>query len=256
MIKLTKISSPLEDAPTILIIPGGPGLSSLTLRDLNPLNKSFNLVYLDLPGTNQNPYKKRSNFKTLVKDILNEVKNIKTAHCIGHSYGGYFALEVANNLNLESLTCIGTPFSEEALKAINKNYHVNMSPKLKEVETEWLSLKNDSSFLKWLSEYDKLYFTNPLGKNLILNDPASSRLFLDNRNEVINKEKILNELQFKKTKKTFIMGKNDLLLDREQSKDDAEKFKFQFIEIANAGHFTSFDQPITTVGVIAYILKN
>ena len=39
MIKLTRVASKISNAPKIFILSGGPGISSLTLRDLDLLKQ-------------------------------------------------------------------------------------------------------------------------------------------------------------------------------------------------------------------------
>jgi hypothetical protein len=61
MIKLTRVQSEKQNAPK-LFIAGGPGLSSNTLRDLDLLKRSFELVYVDIQGTNGSAYTGKKTF--------------------------------------------------------------------------------------------------------------------------------------------------------------------------------------------------
>ncbi len=186
MIKLTHINCSKEDAETLVIIPGGPGLSSLTLRTMDKLSENFKLIYVDFPGTNLNPYLKKYTFKQLCSELKKKISKFNPEHIIGHSYGGYFAIEMANLINLKSLTCLSTPLTEESLNNVNSNYYEKMTPTLQIAEDRWNKSQDKNSFVSWLSEYGKLYFFNDYGRNLILEDPASYQLFLDNRDEDLN----------------------------------------------------------------------
>ena len=82
MIKTTRLNSTIENSPILVIIPGGPGLSSLTLRSLDCLNERFNLIYIDFPGCNNtdlndNPYTKDQTFEELSNGVVKVVNELK-----------------------------------------------------------------------------------------------------------------------------------------------------------------------------------
>lgn len=244
MIKETRIKSTILNAPKLFIIPGGPGLSSLTLRNLDLLSRSFELIYLDFPGTNDNPYLGKKSFTELVTELSNLIKNESgTKYILGHSFGGFLAADTIINRLVSGLVCISTPFSQQSLLAVSNNYTEKMTPELLDAESAWTIKGDDASFAKWLSEYGSLYFKNPNGKNLILDDKVSASFFKDNRSDALNKDVILSFLQKTKKRKIFLCGTNDELLPPSVLQQDAELGGFDFFEIANASHFATFDQP-------------
>lgn len=251
MIKLTKIYSEKKDAPSMILIAGGPGLSSLTLRSMDILRRTFNLIYVDLPGVNGNPYLGDKNFDELSHALASELNKIEgQKFVLGHSYGGFFAADLSLNLNLNGIICIATPFSEKSLAAAAKNYSKYKSENLASAEKEWGKLQDDKSFAKWLSAYDKLYFLKEEGQNLLFNDKVSAQFFLANSSDSIQMESKLTQLNQDKTKKLFIAGKQDLLLSELDLKEDAFRGGFNFVSVHNASHFVTFDQAESVASLI------
>ena len=95
MIQFTKLQSQKLNSPNLILVPGGPGLSSLTLRSLDILTRSFNLYYVDFPGTNGNPYLGDKKFNELSEELANQISKIDGfKFVLGHSYGGFFAADI------------------------------------------------------------------------------------------------------------------------------------------------------------------
>lgn len=244
MIKLTKISSTTKDAPSLVLIPGGPGLSSLTLRSMDILRRSFNLIYVDFPGTNDNPYIEDHSFNILSEALASEIKKLNSpVYVLGHSFGGFFVADIAERIKLDGVICVSTPFSEKSLLIAEENYTSRKTPALLNAENEWEKLQNDKSLAKWLSEYGELYFADDSGKELLLEDKVSAKFFLANRSEVSEMEAMLAMLKKNEAKKLFIAGQNDKMLPEDFLKEDSLNGGFKFISIKNASHFVTFDQP-------------
>lgn len=251
MIKLTKVCTENNKSPTLVLIPGGPGLSSLTLRSLDILCRSFNLLYVDFPGVNDTPYISDQTFDELSRSLQDKLQKINTPiYVLGHSYGGFFAADLSLKIKLDGIICVATPFSERSLVAATENYAANKSQALSFAEEEWGELQDDKSFAKWVSEYGELYFTKPEGKYLLLNDKVSARFFLANRSDARQKESILPLLKQDTTKKLFIAGESDGMLPEEILREDADRGGFEFKSVSNASHFVTFDQAEIVAGQI------
>src|SRR5690606_8958878 len=115
---------------------------------------------------------------------------------------------------------LAVPFSQGSLESAAENYGRKMTPALKEAESEWSKNRNDETFKKWLSEYKELYFTNPKGRDLLLNDKSSARFFLANRSDTSEKEYLLDKLAQKRILKVFLAGKLDGLLSEKALEKD------------------------------------
>ena len=254
MIKLTQIASDIETNNYAIIISGGPGLSSLTLRSLDILKRSMNLIYVDFHGTNDVPYVEDASFEKLTQNLSVELESIlltsSKIFLIGHSFGGFFVASLAQKLPIKGIFCLAVPFSQESLEGAVENYARKKTPSLKDAETEWNRNKTDEAFKKWLSEYGELYFINPKGRELLLNDKSSARLFLANRFDASEKEYLLDNLAPKKILKVFIAGKLDGLISYKVLEKDASRGGFQFLTVENASHFLTFDQPEKVASLI------
>ncbi len=244
MIKLTRVASLAINAPKIFIISGGPGLSSLTLRNLDLLKRSFELIYVDLQGTNSSEYQGKKSFVELsfaLADVVKKESGVKFS--LGHSFGGFFATELFLCDAVSGLVCISTPFSQTALAAANDNYGANKTAALADAELVWSQRQDDDSFAGWLSEYGTLYFKSPKGKTLLLSDKVSSDFFKDNRDDVLDKESLLTLLSKIERTKIFIAGLEDKLLPANVLKNDSQLGGFQFFAVEGASHFVTVDQP-------------
>ncbi len=253
MIKLTRITSNVENAPKIFIISGGPGLSSFTMRDLDLLKRSFELIYLDFQGTNESEYLGEKSFADLtlaISQVVQRETGIK--YILGHSFGGFFAADVMLRESLNGLVCIATPFTEAALSSAGENYAAYMTPELAEAEQIWSQDQDDKSLALWLSAYGVLYFTNLKGKELLLKDKTSASFFKDNRADASNMEALLESLNRIERPKVFICGKEDKLLPHEVLEKDAQLGKFEIFKVENASHFVTFDQPES----VAWLIEN
>jgi len=251
VIKLTRINSEVKKAPVLVLIPGGPGLSSLTLRSMDILTRSFNLLYVDFPGVNDNPYGKNKTFDELSDALQKELQEISgTKYVLGHSYGGFFAADVLLKNKCEGIVCLSTPFSQQALTGASTNYFEHMTDDLREAEIKWDANQSDQNFAQWVSKYGELYFVKPEGRELVLNDKVSAKFFLNNQEDALNKELMLPLLKKGLAKKLFIAGAQDKLVPPLLLNEDAANGGFNFVSVNNASHFVSFDQPEIVSGLI------
>lgn len=256
MIKLTKVLSEKSGAPALILIPGGPGLSSSTLRSMDILKRAFNLFYVDFPGVDGTPYNADRSFQELSEILQTELLKINGPKFIlGHSYGGFFAANLSLSMEVNGAICISTPFSKKSLESAAENYTANMSQALSDAEEEWQKLQDDKSLAKWLSEYGKLYFVRSEGKKMLLKDKVSARFFLANRSDATNIEPMLSQLKINNSKKLFIAGKQDVMLPEAILKRDADLGGFDFISVNNASHFVTFDQPESVARLIEDFMR-
>lgn len=254
MIKLTTFHSNLGKAPTLVLIPGGPGLSSRSIRGFDLLKRSFNLVYIDFPGTNLNPYEGKKSFEDLSSALVDVVKQIDgDVYLVGHSYGGFFAADVGLKTQIAGIICVATPFSKKSLNGASSNYTNKKQSALAQAEKNWSDSPTDTTFANWLSEYAELYFsqhTLESGMLLMSSDPVSSKFYLDNRSDTSRLESIQVKLKGKAISKLFIAGANDGLLNLNDLKEDAANGDFDFQQVNNANHFVMLDQPESVASLI------
>jgi len=246
MIKLTRIHGP-PTSPTLVLIPGGPGISSLSIRAMDILSRSFQLIYVDFPGTNGNPYDKDRSFDELAFGLDQVIKGISgDVITVGHSHGGFFAVNGALSAsNISGVVCISTPFTDECFKAAVENFENRKSPALIAAENVFDSEPSDRAFALWLSEYGELYFspdTVASGRELLANDPCSHRAFLHNQHDVKLMGALLDEFAHWRGQKLFL-SEDRGMIPTSALKKDADQGGFSFEVIQGSSHFVVFDRP-------------
>lgn len=240
----------------LVLIPGGPGLSSNSIRAFDNLASSYQLHYLDLCGTNDTIFQ-ISNFEDICLHIKSYMEKLDGKKFIlGHSFGGFIASKVSLLTNCDGLICLATPFTTEALNAAGDSYTCKQSVELNNSEEEWINNPSDKTFKNWLSEYQNLYFNDVcFGRELIQKDNVSYRFFLQNRGDIKNNQNLLDELFFWKGRKLFIAGENDGLLPTSILQNDSLKGGFEFKSIPDANHFMMWDQKQVTIEILSNYLN-
>lgn len=255
MIKLTQVESKKPNAPALFLVPGGPGLSSGTLRSLDLLARSFELYYVDLPGTNGLAFDRERSLTRLSEDLADEIRKVgRQTFVLGHSFGGFLAAEAAmRSGSAAGVICIATPFTKECQDIAVENYVDNRGSELKAAEELWERKPSDSTFRDWLSSYGGLYFSKGRqseGAEMLGRDSCSHLLFQSLRAEARRLGTLLSRLREWPGRKFFIAGSHDGLLPVEILKRDAEAGDFAFAPVADASHFVMFDQPETVARLI------
>lgn len=244
MIRLTNIAGP-KNAPTVVIIPGGPGLSSKTLRSLDPLARSFHLAYVDFPGCNGVPYEEQT-FDSLATDLVEAVSRIGgPVLALGHSFGGFFAAHLTLALPASGLICVSTPFSSESFRSVEERYSAARTPVLQKAQDAFNAGPTDQNFARWLAEYGELYFapeTMARGRELLLQDPCSAQAFISIEGAGKTMEPLLDRLMHWNGPKLFV-AETLGMISTESLRNDARRGGFKFVAVDRASHFVTFDQP-------------
>lgn len=134
-----------KSRPIIVLIPGGPGLSSNTLRRLNGLLRHFDVVFVDPPGIGRDQEKffqghLGSLYDRVVEDIANalhwNINGDREIVLLGHSYGGTIAADIAAKYkktllqNLTGLVLMAAAQTSHTFRAMSRkrNSAVGTSP--------------------------------------------------------------------------------------------------------------------------------
>ncbi len=248
--RVTKVGKNSQNS--IILIPGGPGLSTSYLRSMDQLSDKYQLHYLDLCGTNGTEVEILDAIKIASK-IKEYAETIESGFTLlGHSYGGYLASKTATITSPRALICISTPLSSNSMNFAIDNYSQNRSRELIEKEAQWLANNSDDTFKAWLSSYGKLYFNtnDERWKDLFLKDNTSYRFFLNNSNDIENDKSVLIHIARTDFPKLFIAGNDDALIPPSVLKIDAEAGSFKYSPIDNAGHFPMLENPKRTISTI------
>ncbi|MGK5083089.1 alpha/beta hydrolase [Bdellovibrionota bacterium FG-1] len=264
--KLTQIRSSHPHAgarPMICFIPGGPGLSSATLRSMDVLARSFNISYVDTPGSGEQEEAANPTFDSVVSAIEATLMELKGPLILcGHSFGALFCAQLAqrNRLELGGLIAIATPFSAAAYAVAVQQYFKYMTPELSAADVEWERNPSRETLTRLLSSYGLLYFspaTVERGKRLLTADLVSWKTFeqvLPVLSQGAPKIDFVEMLRLLSIPKYFIAGELDLMLPPATLETDARMIGAEFRLVAGAGHFVTFDQPDAVAGLIEELI--
>lgn len=162
-----KVSPGNPQKPYLLILHGGPGLSSIDFEySLGPhLERRFNVIYLDqrysgrsyYPVKNSNNLLEHISFKLLIDDIESVRINlgVKNWHIMGHSWGGLlgllYTLEYPDRVKA-FMSISGAFDMEEVLMQGFK--------KVRDIYRSWLSSKNPEKVIDAQKRLSSLERTN------------------------------------------------------------------------------------------------
>lgn len=235
--------------PLVVLIPGGPGLSSKTLVGFEKLSRSFDLVFVDPPGTEGQEEPSNPTFESILHSIESELLKIdRSIILLGHSFGGFQAAKLVTRARLDVVGLIGCamPLSEPTFKEIGKQYEKFRTPELTRAEAAWAKAKSKQTMKEWFASYGLLFFTPSsieMGQRIILEDDVSLETFVKIRGDLIGHIEVIQALKLSPIKKLMIAGELDNLIPTNLLQSDAKAGGLEFYKIQNAGHFMNFDQP-------------
>lgn len=247
--KATYISGPIG-APTIYVFPGGPGLSSKTLRSLDPLSRSFGLSYLDYQGTDGTEYD--SKLSTLdvahrLADLING-DNATSRILLGHSAGGIIAgLAAPLVQKLSGVALLSVPLSNDSFNAVGQNYQLSKAAKSDAAKAYEQSPTLDT-FRNWVASYGDLYFMPAnvaRGAAMLQADPSSFPFFYSHNVELRDAALVAREQLASVSARAPILYIADTMgfLPVAEQRRDSDSIGADFKEVPDASHFVSFDQP-------------
>lgn len=250
---LPNLDAASEGRPTICLFPGGPGLSSKTLRSIEILSRSFELAFIDPPGTGGLEEVNAPTFEGILRAMEVELEKLENKPLIflGHSFGALYVIELAarKKFNVAGLILVAAPLSEETYEVAKKQYLKFMTPELSDAIEVFDGDKTRESFNRLLSSYGRLYFSEDTikrGGELLQSDQTSVESFIhvlpvfSRRTPFVD---FIGHLRDLVIPKFMIAGADDLLFPASALEADARLTDCQFLKIQNAGHFVTFDQP-------------
>ncbi len=252
--------------PVVVLIPGGPGLSSRTLRSMELLVRSLDVAFVDPPGTGGAPEELSATFESLVADMTETLAvrpefQGRSLFLVGHSYGGIQAAEIAIRAERGELGTrrlgvlfLGTPLSDESYEEVLLAYSRNQTPALREAEKRFEAKPSRETFLEWLASYERLYFREERiveGAEMLRADPASVDVFLRVSGTRRPRPEFVDQISALKIPKYLVGGGEDLLVPPSALRMDSERTGLEFCVVPRAGHFMTFDQP----GAVAALIE-
>ncbi len=190
---------PQSADPVFVFLPGGPGLSSQTMRSLEELKRSADLVFVDPPGTGGHgpadftQFRSRDAFWEVLRSIEVELAKLnRPLILVGHSFGGFYAGSIALRDSLNGLDIRGVVFIATALR---KNTFNTIMPErirlyekaqsgqhgfspLAHARMHYMNEPSAANYAEWVANYGLLIFSEESlsqGRRLILGDPQHGK---------------------------------------------------------------------------------
>ena len=225
--------------PVIVLLHGY--LENISMWDeiAEKLGKTNHVVRLDFPGFGKSECIEHENGMALYAEItaqLLALLNIDKYALIGHSMGGYVALELASSYPKKTSQLIlfhSTAQADSEEKKTMRNRALKA-----------LSKKN-----AYLKTAIKLLFPSPFQKTCKRQiDKMIQEASILNTNGIAvalagmrERKEHAKTVQDLTCKTTYIAGKLDPVLDSRQVKIEAQNNKAQYIELENAGHMSHWE---------------
>lgn len=245
MIKVTRLSGPVG-APTMFLIPGGPGLSSMTLRSMDVLRRSFHLAYVDFQGANGSEYNPDLTLDEVMDAIVDVIQRTEGPVIVGgHSFGGIMAGAIALKTSVNGVVMLSSPLSPETFEAAKINYRASRVCGSRE-ECGWVDAPTLETLKAWLASYGDLYFAPgniARGETLLLDDPSSVEAFqrYGKESRVLGAQ-VLTELPAHRIPRLCITDELGVFPWKGIEKE-AVQLGASFNLVKDASHFVMFDQP-------------
>ena len=239
---------------SLVFIPGGPGLSSISFKPIIDLNEKYRIFLFDPPGTGKRKaLLKKCNFDSLKAHLDKFVKEEIPGkyYLLGHSFGGILGIlsDSFVNPNCLGMILLATPLDKKSMEIVNKNYLAMANAKTIKLEKEFESDPSNIKLKKWFKSYGELYFSKAkvhAGNKMLSKDKMSARCFLEAYPDMkLIGPKIKGRLKTKKDL-LYLMGDKDFLLGFSQQSNYEIKYNLRVEMIRSAGHFLHFENPRST----------
>ena len=238
----------------IVFIPGGPGLSSISFKELMPLRKKYSLYFFNPMGTTTK-LKKIPSYYVLLKELKDSTKGLDNVVLCGHSFGGIQVIDIAsdNPPNIKGVIAISAPVSKNAFSILFRSFKKESTEKHHNISEKMKIESSDETYKQWFYVHRDFYF-NPQRSNdlisIIKDDSVCVKNYLGALNESSQKFDKLDKIKNIKIPKLFISGYLDKVVPPKSAKYEAEKGGFQLKIVQNAGHFIHYECPEDTIKII------
>lgn len=248
-------------APNILLIPGGPGLGSLSFKAFASCFKNINVYFYHPTGTIGEDSTELSSYDDQLQELSEEIEKLEAVYLCGHSFGGIQAVDIALRLpaQIKGVICLASPFSENAFKELSVNFNREKTSEQVMMGEIFKDSPTNENYQKWFAAYAHIYFSESKieeGRKLLLEGKVNVKNYLGATNEASRKAHLLNEIKSSQMKKLFIAGNEDHLLPPHIFKSDSDSGSFIFKTIDNAGHFVHFEEPEKTAKIVEDFIFN
>ena len=218
-------------------------------------SKNFRVVCIDLPGFGKSEMLDGSDMMSLFAEctyhLVREIQ-LDSFTLIGHSMGGYVSLELlglcANRIKHICLMH-STAFADTEEKKLNRTRAIQMLSDKKNVylKTAIPLLFEDKMRLKCAGEIKKMISEAENSSTEAIVSALKGMATRKNQND---------RLKTFPGRKTYLIGRKDLLLNAYHLKMEAVKNGAEILEISEAGHMSHWETPDIALEMMKEIIMN
>ncbi|MBI4404148.1 MAG: alpha/beta hydrolase [Deltaproteobacteria bacterium] len=237
----------------VLVLPGGPGLSSKIYRDcLAPLSK--HLVFFDYRGTGASHDPKAYGVEKDYSDTLEVIEAAKLKHfaIIAHSYGGLHALRLALTFpdRINKLLLVAAFAGPSVFVGLGKRIAPvlgkDKTTRLKECEKQFKKRTNPSAarIVEYINLISLFHFKEPTTeKTQALCKPGVYNAAIEFANSDWMNIDLRSQLSQIKAETLIVCGQHDRMVPPETGEEFLAIPNAKMLTITNSGHWPFWEQP-------------
>lgn len=259
-VRLTRFSGSSPEAPQrpiIVLIPGGPGLSSHTLGPAGEIQKHFDVVLIDPPGTAGLGDPELHTFEDTVGSIAGELAKISRPLVVsGHSFGGFYAAQLCfdPNLNVVGFVAQSTVLTPNSVYAAMAAFEKGKTEAVANAEKNFGAAPTNENLIDWLVALTPVYFSESFrssGPAFLRAERPSAKAYAQVMPYIVGTElpRLTPRLRFLDVKKILVHGDCDPICPTAVMESDALAIGAVHQIIPGAGHFIGFENPAAVADV-------
>jgi proline iminopeptidase len=254
----------IKKLPIVVVLPGGPGLSSGTVDAFSALNQDFDVCLMDSPGTGHTQALEHPTYDGVLADLEKAIVDTgREVILVGHSFGGIEAVELAvrGKFAVKRLVLLSTPLSKQSVdyqEAALTKFREN-NPALVEADKKLQANPKDLAAFKEVLGLSGPLFFSPKGAQRggrwlkkDLSAPSLASIAAEGKGHV---ELLRGKLAGLPFSKVSFASADDALLPIASLEKEARLFHASsFHSLKNVGHFPWIEDPSLVDRVRAEIM--
>ncbi len=224
---------------------------------IKKFDNEYKILTIDLPGHGLSGYNKEENSMSFCSGVIADVMDkleLKTATLVGHSMGGYIAIEFSKlyRSKVESLVLINSsPFADSEEKKGDRMREIEIIK-----ENKLMSIAN-ISIPKMFAEENLKKFQNRVEEILAYTEIHDNEGIISSIKGLMTRNDNLNFLKNADFPVLIISGLFDRFMTKERSeylKKELPNVRFELL--SNSGHIAFIEEEEKTKDIITEFLKN
>lgn len=234
--------------PVICFVPGGPGLSSETLRSMDFLKRTFDLAFIDPPGSGAARGSPAANFNEVIDSLRQSIKKLnRPVILVGHSYGGIYvgALALIADFPLKGVVFVDTVLIPEGWDVVERQYAQFAGEDYQKAKQAFKDAPSEETFKNQMVQSSFMFFQPDYiesGRQLISRDRMGWRSAMAIESDPSETMEFAKNLKVLQIPKITIAGEFDRILPADFLKKQAAEVNSKFF-LVHSGHFPTFENP-------------